>query len=282
MRALAGRGTHRISNPDTEGCQNVFHAPRDDQHPRQPGLLASAPGRGDDPDQSDGRGQHHRRPERLAGSASTTAATTGRFDGGKRWGDQVPPFWQFVLLDGHTADACSDPTVAWDSHGQRLFRRCLLRHQQRGERRARDEVERRRTAAASTTRPTRPAASRSTATPRSASSRTTTANEFANDKELMTADSNPSSPKQDNVYMTWTRFNADEPQPDLLQPVDGRRGDVVGSDRDQRLRTPNICTARRRRVQRRPGLKSGRRAGRHDLRLVRERQRAGQLASSRC
>ena len=41
--------------------------------------------------------------------------------------------------------------------------------------------------------------------------------------------------------MTWTRFNAAEPQPDLLQPVDGRRGDVVGSDRDQRLRTPHIC-----------------------------------------
>ena len=29
----------------------------------------------------------------------------------------VPPFWQFVLLDGHTADACSDPTLAWDSRG---------------------------------------------------------------------------------------------------------------------------------------------------------------------
>ena len=39
------------------------------------------------------------------------------FDGGKRWGDMVPPFWQFVLLDGHTADACSDPTLAWDSQG---------------------------------------------------------------------------------------------------------------------------------------------------------------------
>ena len=52
-------------------------------------------------------------------------------------------------------------------------------------------------------------------------------NEFANDKELMTADANPSSPKKDNVYMTWTRFNADESQPDLLQPVDGRRGELV-------------------------------------------------------
>jgi hypothetical protein len=39
------------------------------------------------------------------------------FDGGKTWGSQVPPFWQYVMLDGHTADACSDPTVAFDSQG---------------------------------------------------------------------------------------------------------------------------------------------------------------------
>ena len=30
---------------------------------------------------------------------------------------------------------------------------------------------------------------------------------IAHDKELMTADSNPKSPKANNVYMTWTRFN---------------------------------------------------------------------------
>jgi len=39
------------------------------------------------------------------------------FDGGKTWGDQVPPFYQFVLADGHTADACSDPTATFDSKG---------------------------------------------------------------------------------------------------------------------------------------------------------------------
>ena len=42
------------------------------------------------------------------------------FDGGKTWGDMVPPFWQFVLLDGHTSDVCSDPTAAFD-----LARQCL-------------------------------------------------------------------------------------------------------------------------------------------------------------
>ena len=39
------------------------------------------------------------------------------FDGGKTWGDQVPPFYQFVMADGHTADACSDPTATFDSKG---------------------------------------------------------------------------------------------------------------------------------------------------------------------
>ena len=39
------------------------------------------------------------------------------FDGGKTWGDQVPPFSQFLLADGHTADACSDPTATFDANG---------------------------------------------------------------------------------------------------------------------------------------------------------------------
>jgi hypothetical protein len=36
---------------------------------------------------------------------------------------------------------------------------------------------------------------------------------FANDKELMTTDTWASSPKRDNVYMTWTRFTADNHSP---------------------------------------------------------------------
>jgi len=38
-------------------------------------------------------------------------------DGGDSWGDQVPPFYQFVGGDGHTFDACSDPTATFDSQG---------------------------------------------------------------------------------------------------------------------------------------------------------------------
>jgi hypothetical protein len=39
------------------------------------------------------------------------------FDSGKTWGDLIPPFWSYVLPDGHTADACSDPTATFDTDG---------------------------------------------------------------------------------------------------------------------------------------------------------------------
>src|SRR6266576_270944 len=39
------------------------------------------------------------------------------FNGGRTWGDQVPPFYQFVNLDGVTYDACSDPTATFDVNG---------------------------------------------------------------------------------------------------------------------------------------------------------------------
>src|SRR5258708_37419077 len=38
-------------------------------------------------------------------------------DGGKTWGDMLPPFYQFLSLDGVTFDACSDPTATFDAAG---------------------------------------------------------------------------------------------------------------------------------------------------------------------
>ncbi len=125
------------------------------------------------------------------------------FDGGKKWGDQVPPFWQFTLLDNHTADACSDPTVAWDSRGNAYSGGVLF------------DV----ASGVSAIVVMKSNAGNGGAfyhspnpaggfqeyrdTPVGVVSNDTTA---SNDKELMTADSNPSSPKRDNVYMTWTLF----------------------------------------------------------------------------
>jgi hypothetical protein len=39
------------------------------------------------------------------------------FDGGRTWGDMVPPFYQYIMANGLTADACSDPTATFDADG---------------------------------------------------------------------------------------------------------------------------------------------------------------------
>ena len=114
--AMRGSDAHAISKNKTEGCQNEFHGhgqtntrvnqdcsfrrqaeemiqlnPLDEKN-----IIAG---------QNDSRiGFNH-------------CGYDWSFDGGKNWGDQVPPFWQYVQLDGHTADACSDPTGALDSRG---------------------------------------------------------------------------------------------------------------------------------------------------------------------
>lgn len=47
------------------------------------------------------------------------------FDRGRHWGDQIPPFWQFLLKDGHVADAASDPALAFDAQGNVYFS-CII------------------------------------------------------------------------------------------------------------------------------------------------------------
>ena len=48
-------------------------------------------------------------------------------DGGAHWGDETPPFFQVPLLDKHAAEACSDPTVAWDSQGDAYIASTIYR-----------------------------------------------------------------------------------------------------------------------------------------------------------
>jgi hypothetical protein len=130
------------------------------------------------------------------------------FDGGRTWGDQVPPFWQFLMADGHTADACSDPTATFDSHGNAYVGGILF------------DV----AASASAfvvAKSNAPIGGAFYHTPDSTLSfqtyRTVPLGVVASDnnpnifhdKEFIVADANPSSPKADNVYATWTRFNFD-------------------------------------------------------------------------
>jgi hypothetical protein len=129
-------------------------------------------------------------------------------DGGKTWGDQVPPFYQFVLADGHTADACSDPTASFDSTGNAYVGGVLFDINSDA-------------SAAVVAKSNAGIDGQFYHTPNSALSfqtyRDTPLGVVAsnndpnifNDKELLVADSNPASPKANNVYMTWTRFNGD-------------------------------------------------------------------------
>ena len=139
------------------------------------------------------------------------------FDGGRSWGDQIPPFWQFVQLDGHTADACSDPTGAWDSRGNAYVGGVLFDIASG----ANSVIVMKSNAGNGGAFYHDPGPNGSPGGPAFQEYRTNNpgvvANDdgevFANDKELMTADAHASSPKRDNVYMTWTRFTADNHSP---------------------------------------------------------------------
>jgi hypothetical protein len=125
-------------------------------------------------------------------------------DGGKTWGDLLPPFWQFILKDGHTADFCSDPTVTFDSFGNAYIGGLLI------------DIN----AAANAL-----IAMKSNAGINGAFYHSPVPGPFqifsdapvgvitndndpniANDKPFVIADSHLGSIKKNNVYATWTRF----------------------------------------------------------------------------
>ena len=128
------------------------------------------------------------------------------FDGGKTWGDLIPPFYDFLNGDGVVFDACSDPTATFDSQGNAYVGGVLF------------EINYADSAFV---------VAKSNAgiggafyhSPNSALSFQTyragplgiVANDndpnIAHDKEFIVADANKNSPKRDNVYATWTRFD---------------------------------------------------------------------------
>lgn len=143
-------------------------------------------------------------------------------DKGKSWGDQIPPFYQFALADGHTADACSDPTATFDNAGNAyvggvLFDAC-------GGCAASALVVEKSNAAYKGSFYHTPNSSLSLQAYRDnplgvvESVDGTTVSE---DKEFVVADANASSAKKNNVYMTWTRFTADNDPIYFGQSTDG-------------------------------------------------------------
>ena len=194
------------------------------------------------------------------------------FNGGKTWGDQVPPFWQFQLLDGHTADACSDPTMAFDSRGNVYVGGIFFDVASNAN-------------AVAVMKSNNPNGGAFYHSPNPAGGfqeyRTLPVGVVANDlddfndKELMTADAWVSSPKRDNVYMTWTKFTADGHSPIYFsQSTDG--GATWSTGIEISGANPAICTV--------PavgpcnddqGSNPVGRSRRDGLRRVRKRQRPG-------
>jgi hypothetical protein len=134
------------------------------------------------------------------------------FDRGKTWGDMVPPLWGYLLKDNRTADAGSDPALAFDSQGNAYFT-CILFNV------VADSVAivvAKSNAQFGGTFFHAPAPG-----PFQAFSVTTGASPpgsngvvvsepgntvFFHDKEFLFADTSNSSPRRDRAYVTWTRF----------------------------------------------------------------------------
>jgi len=201
-RALRSRGRD-ISRPRTEGCQNEFHG-RGQTNTRVNQDCSFRR-------QAEEMIQLNPNSERniIAGQNDSRIGFNHcgydwSFDGGNRWGDQVPPFWQFVQLDGHTSDACSDPTGAWDSRGNAYVGGVIFDITSP----ANSVIVMKSNApngGAFYHSPAPGAFQEYSDTPAGVVAEDL---EDFNDKELMTADAHQSSPKRDNVYMTWTKFNA--------------------------------------------------------------------------
>jgi hypothetical protein len=161
------------------------------------------------------------------------------FDGGKTWGDQNPPFWQFLALDGHTFDACSDPTATFDAEGNAYVGGVLF------------DV----ASTASAFVVAKSNAGIGGAFYHSPDS-SIAFQEYSdvplgvvasdddpavfNDKEFIVADAHPGSPKVNNVYATWTRFSLVNSPIYFSQSTDG--GATWSAGVEISGNNPDICT----------------------------------------
>ena len=128
------------------------------------------------------------------------------FDGGKTWGDQVPPFYQFVNLDGVTFDACSDPTATFDSQGNAYIGGVLFEINYADS----AFVVAKSNAGIGGAFYHTPDSTLSFQTYRDVPLGVVANDNDPNifhDKEFIVADASKTSPKKDNVYATWTRFD---------------------------------------------------------------------------
>ncbi len=159
-------------------------------------------------------------------------------DRGGKWGDEVPPFYQFIMANGVSPDACSDPTMVFDSRGNAYFGGILFQVNLPG-------------SAVVVTKSN--AANKGTFwhSPAPGPFQEYSANPLGviasdanpaifHDKELMAGDANPSSPKRDFLYMTWTRFTLTNSPIYFSQSTNG--GATWSPGIEISGRNPALCT----------------------------------------
>ena len=126
------------------------------------------------------------------------------FDGGKTWGSQIPPFWQFILADGHTADACSDPTATFDADGNVYVGGVLFDIASAAS--AFVVMKSNKEIGGAFYHTPAPLSFQTYRTDPAGVVASDNNPDIFHDKEFIVADANSGSPKRNNVYATWTRF----------------------------------------------------------------------------
>ncbi len=203
----------RITLPTTQGCQNVFsnaglfnYRVNQDCSLRRQAEEVVVP---------DPRDPNHL----IAGQNDSRVGFNNcgydwSYDGGKTWGDQVPPFYQFIMADGFTADACSDPTATFDFNGNAYVAGVLFEINSS----ASAFVVAKSNAGIDGTFYHSPVANPFQVyrdSPLGVVASDNNANIF-HDKEFIVADANANSPKRNNVYATWTRFAVTQTTPSFI------------------------------------------------------------------
>jgi len=196
-------------------------------------------------------------------------------DGASHWGDQTPPFFQFALLTGQVADVCADPTITWDTKGNAYLAGHLFDVADPGDALGVAKSNAGIHGAYFHSPDESKAFQEYQALPLGV-----VANDdepdVTNDKPSIVADASPSSPKHDNVYVAWTRFQAEQEADGtrIVSPIFFSQSTDGGATWSARIEisgeNPDVC----------PGEcfndqgADVRRARRHDLRHLREHRRA--------
>ncbi|MBI3241102.1 MAG: hypothetical protein HYZ49_02265 [Chloroflexi bacterium] len=200
------KGGSALSRSNTQGCQNVFTG--DGRRNIRVNQDCSLRRQAEEVIAIDPNDNRHL----IAGANDSRigfnhCSYAWSFDRGRSWGDYVPPFWQFIMADGHTSDACSDPTVTFDADSNAYIAGVIFDINSA----ASAFVVAKANADTGGTFFHTPAAlpfQEYRDFPLGVVASDNNPNVF-HDKEFIVADDNMGSPKKNNVYATWTRFDFD-------------------------------------------------------------------------